>query len=318
MHYVRYKIFFIILLTLLTSSILHAQQQDSVVVADSTDVEAVYEALSDSIMRADSLSADTLLTAQPAGGEIEAIVKYGSTDSLIFALDRGGVELYGDAHIEYEEITLDAAYIRYEIDQNLVLANGLADSTGTIVGTPVFKDAGNSFESKKLQYNFKTQKGYIEEVVTQQEGGFLHAEQTKKQANGHVHLKDGKYTTCDAEHPHFYIAITKGISMPGDKIVSGPAYIVLADVPLPIGLPFGFFPNSQTKTSGILIPKYGEEQRRGFYLKEGGYYFAMNDYMDLRVTGDIYSNGTWGVRLGSSYKVNYRFNGSLNSYPPHP
>ncbi|RLD96010.1 MAG: LPS-assembly protein LptD [Bacteroidetes bacterium] len=291
---------------------MHAQQQDSVQVADSTDVEAIYEALSDSIMRADSLNLDTLLTAQPAGGEIEAIVKYGATDSLIFALDRGGVELYGDAHIEYEDITLDAAYIRYEIDLNLVLANGLPDSTGTISGTPVFKDAGNSFESKRLQYNFKTQKGYIEEVVTQQEGGFLHAEQTKKQSNGHVHLKDGKYTTCDAEHPHFYIAITKGISMPGDKIISGPAYIVLADVPLPIGLPFGFFPNSQTKTSGILIPKYGEEQRRGFYLKEGGYYFAMNDYMDLRVTGDIYSNGTWGVRLGSNYKVNYRFNGNLN------
>ncbi len=312
MLYVRYKIFFIILLTLLTSSILHAQQQDSVMVADSTDVEAIYEALSDSIIRADSLSSDTLLTAKPAGGEIEAIVKYGATDSLIFALDKGGVELYGDAHIEYEDITLDAAYIRYEIDQNLVLANGLADSTGTIAGTPVFKDAGSSFESKKLQYNFKTQKGYIEEVVTQQEGGFLHAEQTKKQTNGHVHLKDGKYTTCDAAHPHFYIAITKGISMPGDKIISGPAYIVLADVPLPIGLPFGFFPNSQTKTSGIIIPKYGEEQRRGFYLKEGGYYFAMNDYMDLRVTGDIYSNGTWGVRLGSNYKVNYRFNGNLN------
>ena len=131
-------------------------------------------------------------------------------------------------------------------------------------------------------------------------------EQTKKQTNGHIHLKNGKYTTCDAEHPHFYIAITKGISMPGDKIVSGPAYIVLADVPLPLGIPFGFFPNSKTKTSGILIPKYGEENRRGFYLREGGYYFAMNDYMDLRVTGDIYTNGTWGVRVGSNYKWNYQ------------
>ena len=312
MLYLRIKIFFTILLTALTCNILHAQDQDSILVADSTNLDILYETLEDSIMMADSLTSDTLLAPAPAGSEIEAIVKYGSTDSLIFDLDRGGVELYGDAHIEYDEITLDAEYIQYEIDQNLVIANGLPDSTGTITGTPIFKDAGNSFESKRLRYNFKTQKGYIEEVVTQQEGGYLHAEQTKKQNNGHVHLKDGKYTTCDAEHPHFYIAITKGISMPGDKIVSGPAYVVVADVPLPIGLPFGFFPNSQTKTSGILIPSYGEEQQRGFYLREGGYYFAMNEYMDLRMTGDIYSNGTWGVRLGSNYKVNYKFSGNLN------
>jgi len=278
--YLRYKIFFIILLTVLTSSLLHAQQPDSVMVKDSMDVEIFYEALSDSLILADSLASDTALASQTEGDDILAEVKYSASDSLIFALDGGAVELYGDAHIEYEDITLDAAYIRYEMDLNLVIANGVADSTGAIVGTPIFQDAGNSFESKKLRYNFKTQKGYIEEVVTQQEGGYLHAEQTKKQSNGHVHLKDGKYTTCDADHPHFYIAITKGISMPGDKIVSGPAYVVVADVPLPLGLPFGFFPNSKTKTSGILIPKYGEEDKRGFYLREGGYYFAMNDYMD--------------------------------------
>jgi hypothetical protein len=271
-------------------------------------LDSIYVATSDSLQMADSLSADTLA----AGGDIQAEVKYGATDSLIFALDGGAVELYGDARIEYEDITLEAAYIRYEMDLNLVIANGLPDSTGTMAGNPVFTDANNSFESKKLRYNFKSQKGYIEEVITQQEGGYLHAEQTKKQNNGHVHLKDGKYTTCDAEHPHFYIAITKGISMPGDKIISGPAYLVLADVPLPIGLPFGFFPNSRTKTSGVLIPKYGEETNRGFYLREGGYYFAMNDYMDLRLTGDIYTNGTWGVRLGSNYKWNYHFSGNLN------
>jgi hypothetical protein len=284
---------------------------------DTADLETFYEALADSLimsdtLMADSLSLDSLMVQEAAGGDIQAEVRYSATDSLIFALDGGSVELFGDAHIEYEDITLDAAYIRYEIEQNLVIALGAPDSTGTMAGNPVFKDANNSFESKKLRYNFKTQKGYIEEVITEQEGGYLHAEQTKKQNNGHIHLKDGKYTTCDADHPHFYIAITKGISMPGDKIVSGPAYLVLADVPLPIGLPFGFFPNTRTKTSGILIPKYGEEDRRGFYLREGGYYFAMNDYMDLRVTGDIYTNGTWGVRLGSNYKWNYHFNGNLN------
>ncbi|MEN8227199.1 MAG: putative LPS assembly protein LptD [Bacteroidota bacterium] len=317
MHYDRIKILFIILLTVSACSILYAQQPDSTVTVDTIDQ---FGTLTNDSLQAgfphgftlDSLTGDTIPLPPPGGNDIDAEVAYTANDSLVFSLDGGTVELYGGAHIAYEDIVLEADYIRYEMDLNLVVANGLPDSAGVIVGDPVFTDANNSFESKRLRYNFKSQKGFIEEVITEQEGGYLHAEQTKKQNNGHVHIKDGKYTTCDAEHPHFYIAITKGISMPGDKIVSGPAYIVLADVPLPLGIPFGFFPNSKTKTSGILIPKYGEESRRGFYLREGGYYFAMNDYMDLRVTGDIYTNGTWGLRVGTNYKVNYKFSGNLN------
>ena len=260
---------------------------------------------------ADSVAADTIPVGSTMGSDIEAEVKYSATDSLVFALDTAIVELYGDARITYEDIQLEAAYIRYEMENNLVTARGLPDSAGVVTGHPNFTDKNNSFQCKLLKYNFKTQKGYIEEVITEQEGGYLHAQQTKRQSSGHIHLKDGKYTTCDAEHPHFYIAITKGISMPGDKIIAGPAYIVLEDVPLPLGIPFGFFPNSRTKTSGILIPQYGEEQRRGFYLRDGGYYFAMNDYMDLRITGDLYTNGTWGLRVGTNYKLNYRFTGNL-------
>jgi lipopolysaccharide assembly outer membrane protein LptD (OstA) len=266
----------------------------------------------DSLFLADSVLIDSTATDQAAGSGIEAEVKYTATDSLVFALDGGTVELYGDASIAYEDITLEADYILYDMDLNTVVANGLPDTAGIVQGKPVFTDLSGTFESKKLHYNFKSKKAYVEEVVTEQEGGFLHAEETKLQNNGHVHLKNGKFTTCDAPHPHFYLALTKGISMPNDKIVSGPAYLVLADVPLPIGIPFGFFPNTSTKTSGVLIPRYGEEERRGFYLQDGGYYFAMNEYVDLRVTGDIYSNGTWGVRVGSSYKVNYKFNGALN------
>jgi len=259
----------------------------------------------------DSVPGDTIPVGPTMGSDIEAEVKYSATDSLVFALDTAIVELYGDARITYEDIQLEAAYIRYEMENNLVTARGLPDSAGVVTGHPNFTDKDNSFQCKLLKYNFKTQKGYIEEVITEQEGGYLHAQQTKRQTSGHIHLKDGKYTTCDAEHPHFYIAITKGISMPGDKIIAGPAYIVLEDVPLPLGIPFGFFPNSRTKTSGILIPQYGEEQRRGFYLRDGGYYFAMNDYMDLRITGDLYTNGTWGLRVGTNYKLNYRFTGNL-------
>ncbi len=291
---------------------MYAQQPDSAVVAAQPALDSLFQAISDSMTLADSIRSDTLLAPRAAGGEVESEVKYSANDSLIFSLDGGTVELFGGAHIAYEDIVLEADYIRYDMDSSLVTAYGLPDSTGALAGKPVFTDASSSFESKTMRYNFKSKKAYVQEVITQQEGGYLHAEETKKQKNGHIHLKDGKYTTCDLDHPHFYIALTKAISMPGDKIVSGPAYIVLADVPLPIGLPFGFFPNSMTKTSGILIPKYGEETNRGFYLKEGGYYFAMNDYMDLRLTGDVYSNGTWGVRLGSNYKWNYHFTGNLN------
>ncbi len=310
------KILLIILLTVQAGGLLRAQQTDTV---DS----ARPDTLSDSVLVyldstftepavLDSIAPDSASIVKKSGSEINSEVKYSATDSLIFSLDGGMVELYGDAIITFEEIELTGAYIRYEMDQNLVVAFGMPDSSGALVGNPVFTDPSGSFESKRLKYNFKTKKGYIEAVVTEQEGGFLHSEQTKMQTNGHIHLKNGKYTTCDAPHPHFYISITKGISVPGDKIVSGPAYLVLEGVPLPLGIPFGFFPNSTTKTSGILLPKYGEEDRRGFYLREGGYYFALNEYMDLRVTGDIYSNGTWGVRLGSNYRLNYRFTGNLN------
>lgn len=308
MQYEHLKIFFIILLTTSVHGVSLAQERDSLGSADSTGLPVM---LPDSTLEA-YMANDSLSDNEKTDSEIEAEVKYKALDSLSFSLDSGYVELFGDAVISYDDIKLEAAYIRYNMDNSTVVAYGLPDSAGVIQGKPVFTDPANSFKSKSLEYNFKTKKAYVEEVVTEQEGGYLHAEQTKKQSSGHIHLKDGKYTTCDAEHPHFYIAITKGISMPGDKIVSGPAYVVLADVPLPLGIPFGFFPNTTTKSSGVIIPKYGEEDRRGFYLRDGGYYFALNEYFDLKLTGDIYSNGTWGVRIGSNYKVNYRFAGNLN------
>lgn len=259
----------------------------------------------------DSLQTDTTYRSE-LGSSIRDLVKYDAVDSLNYTMDGGTVEMYNQAVVTYGDIRLEAGYIRYEMQNSEVVAYGIPDSTNEITQNPVFSEGEDSYEAKYISYNFKTQRAYIEEVITEQEGGYLHSAETKRQKTGHIHMKDGKYTTCDAEHPHFYVAITKGISMPGDKIIAGPAYIVVEDVPLPIGLPFGFFPNSRTKTSGILIPQYGEEQNRGFYLRDGGYYFAMNDYLDLRITGDIYSNGTWGVRAGSNYRVRYKFNGNVN------
>ena len=263
------------------------------------------------LFQPDTAAIDTTSRSE-LGSAISDQVNYDASDSLIFSMDGGTVEMYNQAIVTYGDINLQAGYIKYEMHKSEVTAYGIPDSTGEITQNPIFAEGEDSYEAKVIRYNFKTQRGFIEEVITEQEGGYLHSSETKKHKSGHIHMKDGKYTTCDAEHPHFYVAITKGISMPGNKIVAGPAYLVVEDVPLPIGLPFGFFPNSRQETSGILIPQYGEEERRGFYLRDGGYYFAGNDYMDLRITGDIYSNGTWGIRAGSNYRWRYRFNGGVN------
>jgi len=274
------------------------------------DTASVNSPPSDSIM-ADSLRNDTVQEKKPA--TIDAEVVYTAKDSVVFGMDNRKVFLFKDAKVTYVDMELTADYIEFDMSTNEVFAKGMPDSTGKIVGKPNFKDADQEMRAEQLRYNFKTQKGFIEAVITEQEGGYLHAEKTKKDQKGHIHLKNGKYTTCDAEHPHFYVALTKAKSIPGDKIVSGPAYIVIEDVPIPIGIPFGFFPNTKTNTSGILIPQYGEEATRGFYLRNGGYYWAINDFMDLTVTGDIYTNGTWGIRAGTKYRKRYRFNGNFNA-----
>jgi len=259
----------------------------------------------------DSLVQYTLKTNR-SSGFLDAPVDYEASDSTF--VDRTGqmVYLYGNARVDYTDITLVADYIQLNMKTREVFARGLPDSSGVIVGKPVFTQGEETFESKTITYNFNSGKAMITGVVSEQEGGYLHSEKTKKQSDGSIDMKDGKYTTCDAEDPHFYLALTKAKVMPNDKIVSGPAYLVVEDVPLPLILPFGFFPNKKTQASGILIPEYGEEKNRGFFLKNGGYYLALSDYFDLAVTGDVFSNGTWGVGVRSNYNVRYRFGGGLN------
>ena len=259
------------------------------------------------------LADTTAITKKQKSQDISAEVVYSAKDSMIIGMNNRKVFLYGDASVTYESIELKADYIEFDMADNQVFAKGmLNDTTKKIEGTPVFTDDGQVFNAQTIKYNFKTRKGYIEAVKTDQEGGFLHSSQTKQDEFGHILMKDGKSTTCDAHHPHFYLALTKAKSIPGDKIISGPAYLVIEDVPLPIGLPFGFFPNSKTSTSGILIPSYGEDNVRGFYLQHGGYYWAINDYMDLSVTGDIYSNGTWGLQAATQYRVRYKYSGNFS------
>ena len=244
--------------------------------------------------------------------DLDNSVQFTAKDSLVF-YGRNNASMYGDGDVTYGDINLKSMQIDMNMDNSEVYAMGLPDSTGEIQGLPVFKDGSGEYESKTMRYNFKTKKGYITEVVTQQGEGYLTGGQTKKLENDEYFIKNGRYTTCDNhEHPHFYLQITKGKMRPKKDIVIGPAYMVLADVPLPLAIPFGFFPFSDKYSSGIIMPTFGDDYNRGYYLREGGYYFAINDKIDLALTGEIYTKGSWGLSAQSSYRKRYKFSGGFN------
>jgi len=256
---------------------------------------------------------DTLLAAPPAEVVIEAPINYEAKDSIIFSLDGQRVYMYGDAKVKYQQIELIAAYVILDLETKEVYAEGVPDSTGVLTGKPIFQDGSEKFESKTLRYNFQTQKGIITDVVTEQGEGFVHSGRAKKISKDAFILQKGKYTTCDADHPHFYLNLSRAKVISNNKIITGPAYMVLEDFPLyfPV-IPFGYFPSSPTYSSGILVPSYGEEANRGFFLREGGYYWAANEYFDVSARGDIYSKGSWGAKLHTNYRVRYRFNGGFD------
>ena len=232
-------------------------------------------------------------------------------DSTIYSFDGSKAYLYGDATVDYQKIQLKAAYIEFNMEKKEVFAKGLPDTSGKIVGRPVFKDGDQTYTMDDIYYNFDSKKAKINGVVTEQDGGFMHSEATKKMDDNTVNISNGKYTSCDQEHPHYYIAITKGKVIPNDKIISGPAYLVIEDVPLPLGIPFGFFPNTRKRASGIILPEYGEESSRGVFLRGGGFYFGLSDYIDLKLTSDIYSFGSWAVHTQSAYRQRYKYSGGF-------
>ncbi len=238
-------------------------------------------------------------------------VDYNSADSIDFSVSEQKLFLWGDAYVKYEDIELRAAYIEIDLSKNEVFARGVTDSLGVETGRPVMQEGVETFEAKTMRYNFQTRKGIISSIVTMQEGGYLHGQTTKKHENDHLHIEGGKYTTCEHDHPHFFIALTRAKVIPNDKVISGPAYLVIEDIPIPLILPFGFFPNKKGRTSGVLFPTYGEEASRGFYLRDGGYYLNLNEYADLRLSGDIYSMGSWSANASSNYRLRYKFNGSF-------
>lgn len=261
-------------------------------------------------LTADSLAADTA-KAQPRKPGIDSPVEYAAQDSIVYDANTGFATLYGKANVKYQDMTLDAAKITMYLDSSLVHAVGLRDTAGVYTEKAVYKQGGDEYQSETMSFNFKTKKGFISNVNTTQGNGYLQSSESKRTDDGTLYLRHAKYTTCDAKHPHFYLKLSRGKVRPGKETIFGPAYLVVEDVPLPLAVPYGFFPISKKYSSGFVMPSYGDETSRGFYLRDGGYYWAVNDYFDLKALGEIYTKGSWGASLESNYNKRYRFRGNV-------
>ena len=244
--------------------------------------------------------------------DLDNVVNFSSQDSMIMT-GRNNVFMYGTGKVDYGDLKLDAAQIDINLDANEVTAMGRTDSLGEVTGRPVFVEGGSSYETSTMRYNFQSKRGLITNVITQQGEGYLTGGITKKTEDDYYYIQDGKYTTCDDhEDPHFYLQLTRAKVKPNSNIVTGPAYMVLAGLPLPIAVPFGYFPFTDKYASGIIVPSFGDDYNRGFYLQDGGYYFAINDNIDLALTGEIYTRGSWGISGRSSYAKRYKFSGNFS------
>lgn len=297
---------------------------DSVIIPDSllnsdTIVKLTHDTIGmDSLQKAvwernkavdDSLAADSVNRQRKNG--IDAPVVYSAEDSLTYEAVSGIAHLFGNSHVVYQDMDLESDQIYMTMDSSLVHATGSVDTTGVKYGTPVFKMGSDTYENDTIAFNFKTKKGLIHDVYTQQEDGYMTAELAKRNAMGEMYLRRGRYTTCDLPHPDFYFAMSRAKVRPGKDVVFGPTYLVVADVPLPLAIPYGFFPFTKSYSSGLIMPTYGDEQSRGFYLRDGGWYFAISDKMDLKMTGEIYTKGSWALNAASAYKRRYKFSGNF-------
>ncbi|MDY0286671.1 MAG: putative LPS assembly protein LptD [Bacteroidales bacterium] len=262
------------------------------------------------------IAADTLLqakaTPQKNAFGLEDVVECRSVDSLIFDIRSQMVYMYEGAEIDYQTTHLKANYVQIDFAKSIAFARGVPDSTGKVTGTPEFTEGELSFNANEMHYNYKTEQGIIKDVKTQEGEGFLHGDVVKKLDDNTSNMGEGWYTTCNADHPHFALHYKRARVIPDDKVVTGLAWIEIEDVPLPIGLPFGLFPLTKGATSGIVIPRYGEQANRGYFLENGGYYWHINDYFDLKVLGDIYTRGSWAIKPSLRYKLRYRYSGNFS------
>lgn len=283
--------------------------------SQATATPAAADTLAVDTLAADTLAADTVRVKErfvKRKVDLDNVVQFSAADSIVM-IGKQKATIYGDGKITYGNIKLDAAKIAMAIDSSQVHAIGMPDTTGEIAGSPVFHDNSGDYRSKQMSYNFKSKKGFITDIITEQGEGFLTGGITKKMENDEYYIQNGRYTTCDNhDHPHFYFQLTKAKAKPKKNVVFGPAYMVLEDLPLPIAVPFGFFPFTEKYSSGILVPTVGEDYNRGFYLRNGGYYIALSKYFDLALTGEIYTRGSWGIAAQSHYAKRYKFSGSFS------
>ncbi|BDC98368.1 putative LPS assembly protein LptD [Persicobacter psychrovividus] len=280
--------------------------------SDSTVVDST---LADSLSL-DSLAMDSLALADSLQripkGPIQTKIDYGATDSLVLNLRTQDVEMYGEGAVNYGKIKLDADHIQLNYSTNLVRAEGTEDTTGNMKGKPVFSDDGQVYETENMAYNFGSKKAMITGVITKQQDGFIHGDTIMKNPQDELMVDHARYTTCDLPHPHFYIEANKIKMIPGNKLVSGPFQVYIMDIPTPAIFPLGMFPMPDRRSSGILIPSFGEERNRGFFLRDAGYFFDISDYVNLTLYGTIYSRGDWGFRAESTYRDRYRYDGGVN------
>ncbi len=276
------------------------------------------DSLSKPLVKIDSLQikADSLNIkndSTKSSNRLEAIVKYKALDSIRFNLQDKKVYLFKEGEIDYQNINLKADDIKINFNENLLFAEGVLDSAGKLIGKPIFTEKDQEYKSKFMKYNYKTRKAFIRQAFTQDGEQYMHGEDVKKLDDESINTSHGFFTTCSNEEcPHFGFQFNKSKAIPGDKLITGPAHLVIEGVHTPLFIPFGLFPNKKGRRSGVILPTWGESANRGFYFEDGGYYWAFNENLDLKLTGDIYTYGSWAVKAMSNYVKRYKYRGSFN------
>jgi lipopolysaccharide assembly outer membrane protein LptD (OstA) len=283
--------------------------------------------LSDSLF-ADSLRTDSLHlpvdslgkvpadTVRKSPSAIEAPVNYTAKDSTVMLMKSGNrIYMYGDAEVHYTNLELKAENIVVDADSSILTATSARDSLGVEFGYPAFTEGGEKYEFRKARYNFKTKRLASTDIITTQNDGYITAVRAKKMENNEMYMENGRFTTCeDVEHPHYYFQMSKAMVEPGKRVAFGPTWLVMEDVPLPVAIPFGFFPfSTDNASSGLIFPTYADEMKRGFALRDGGWYFAIRDYVDLALTGEYFTRGSWGINARSNYRKRYKFSGNFQA-----
>ena len=283
--------------------------------ADTVAITDSMRAAMDSTARADSVArADSIALLDKSSLDMPAFTT--ARDSIVedFTEGKRMIYYYGDVTVTYGDMKLSADYMEYDLQTKTVFARGTKDSTGTVTGQPTMEEKGKTYTMEELRYNFDTRKARITNMITQEADGILHGKNIKMMPDQSINITNGKYTVCDCEEPHYYLHLTaaKVMTKPSQRTVFGPAYPVVEGVPMfPVVLPFGFIPKRPDRATGLLMPTFGEENSRGFYLRDLGMYFVIGDYFDLSVTGDIYTLGSWALDINSRYKVNYKCTGNF-------